>query len=131
MAVKFSVSEVDLRGWLKPGLFSPTFQNLLFPQIRLHPTWQELQTVMHTAIAEYLHIMNVAVKPAIEGTKLRAHQNEGLGYPGSLQESVQIIHHPARQQHSSLSAQNRDIPQTVPGLFIQLTGPQFPGMKHE
>lgn len=87
---------------------------------------------MHTAIIEYLHIMNVAVKPAIEGTKLRAHQNEGFGYPGSLQESVQIIHHPARQRHSSLSAQNQDRPQTGPeGLFIQLAGPQFPSMKHE
>lgn len=86
----------------------------------------------NTAITQYLHIVNVAVKPAIEGTKFRAHQNEGFGYPGSLQESVQIIHHPARQQHSSMSAQNQDRPPTGPeGLFIQLAGPQFPSMKHE
>lgn len=67
--------------------------------------------------------MNVAVKPAVECAELRAHQDEGLGYPGSLQESVQIIHHPGRQQHSSVSAQNQDTLQTGPGgLFIQLGG---------
>lgn len=52
--------------------------------------------------------MNVTVKPAIERAELRAHQDEGLGYPSSLQESVQIIYHPGRQQHSSASAQNQD-----------------------
>lgn len=48
--------------------------------------------------------MNVAVKPAVECPELRAHQDEGLGYLSSLQESVQIIHHPGRQQHSSHTA---------------------------
>lgn len=67
--------------------------------------------------------MNVAVKPAIERAQLRAHQDEGLGYSSSLQEPVQIIHHPGRQQHSSVSAQNQDTLQTGPaGLFIQLGG---------
>lgn len=42
--------------------------------------------------------MNVAVKPAVERPEFGAHQDEGLGDLGSLQESVQIIHHPAEQQ---------------------------------
>lgn len=42
--------------------------------------------------------MNVAVKPAVERPQFRAHQDEGLGELGSLQESVQIIHHPGEQQ---------------------------------
>ena len=52
---------------------------------------------------QYLHIMNVGEEPSIERSQLRAHQDEGLGDPSSLQESVQIIHHPVGQQHSSLS----------------------------
>lgn len=48
--------------------------------------------------------MDVAVEPAIERAKLGARQDEGPGYPSSLQESVQIIHHPGRQQYSSVSA---------------------------
>lgn len=42
--------------------------------------------------------MNVAVKPAVERPEFRARQDEGLGDLGSLQESVQIIHHPGEQQ---------------------------------
>ena len=65
--------------------------------------------------------MNVAVEPAVECAELRAHQDEGLGDPSSLHEPVQIIHHPERQQHSSVSARNQDMLQTGPGgLFIQL-----------
>lgn len=76
--------------------------------------------------------MNVAVKPAIECAELRAHQDEGLGYPSCLQESVQIIHHPARQQHSSVSRRNQGTLQTGPGgLFIQLGGTKTPSMKDE
>lgn len=55
-------------------------------------------------MTQYLHIMNVAVEPAIERAKLRAYQYKGHGYPCSLQQSVQIIHHPARQHHSSVPA---------------------------
>lgn len=42
--------------------------------------------------------MNVAVKPHVERPEFRAHQDEGLGDLGSLQESVQIIHHPGEQR---------------------------------
>lgn len=42
--------------------------------------------------------MNVAVEPAVERPEFGAHQDEGLGDLGSLQESVQIIHHPGEQQ---------------------------------
>lgn len=76
--------------------------------------------------------MNVAVKPAVKCTELRAHEDEGLGDPSSLQESVQIIHHPGRQQHLSVSARNQDMLQTGPGgLFIQLPGSKTPSMKDE
>lgn len=71
--------------------------------------------------------MNVAVKPAVKCTELRTNEDEGLGDPSSLQEPVQIIHHPARQQHSSVSARNKDMLQTGPGgLFIQLPGVRLP-----
>lgn len=52
--------------------------------------------------------MNVTVKPAVECPKFRAHQDEGLSYLGSLQQSVQIIHHPGEKQHSVVSAENQD-----------------------
>lgn len=42
--------------------------------------------------------MYVGEEPAVEGAELRAHQDEGLGYGSSLEESVQIVHHPGRQQ---------------------------------
>lgn len=45
--------------------------------------------------------MNVAVKPAVESAELRPDQDERPGDLSSLQESVQVIHHPRRQQHSS------------------------------
>lgn len=57
---------------------------------------------------QHLHVMDVAVEPAVERSQLGAHQDEGLGYPSSLQESVQIIHHPGRQRRSSVSALNQD-----------------------
>lgn len=47
--------------------------------------------------------MNVAVEPAVERPELRANQDEGFGYAGSLQESVQIVHHPGRQNTAHLS----------------------------
>lgn len=76
--------------------------------------------------------MNVAVKSAVECTELRTHQDERLGYLSSLQESVHIINHPGRQQHSSVSAQNQDIQQTGPGgLFMPLAWPKTPSVKHK
>lgn len=68
---------------------------------------KEVQLSIHVyvSVKQYLHIMNVAVKPAVERAQLRAHQDEGLGYGRSLQESVQVVHHAGRQQHSSVSAQ--------------------------
>lgn len=51
--------------------------------------------------------MNVAVKPAVERTERRAHQDERLCDLSSLQESVQVIHHPGRQQQSSVPAQKK------------------------
>lgn len=62
----------------------------------------------------YLHIMNVAVKPAVESAELRPNQDERLGDLSSLQESVQVIHHPGRQQHSSVPAQNKCMQRTGP-----------------
>lgn len=50
--------------------------------------------------------MNVAVKPAVESAELRTNQDKRLGDLSSLQESVQIIHHPERGQHSSVHAEN-------------------------
>lgn len=67
--------------------------------------------------------MNVAVEPAIECAELGANQDEGPGDPGSLQEPMQIIHHPGRQQYSSVSAQKPGHSATGPrGLFIQIGG---------
>lgn len=56
-----------------------------------------LKTCLFVFGVQYLHIVDVAVEPAIEGTELRANQDEGLVDFGSLQESVKIIHHPGRQ----------------------------------
>lgn len=76
--------------------------------------------------------MNVAVKPAIECPKFRAHQDEGLSYLGSLQQSVQIIHHPGEKQYSVVSAENQDTGKTGPGgLFIQLGEHKSPSVKHK
>lgn len=66
-------------------------------------------------MTEYLHIVNVAVEPGIERSELRANQDERRGDPCGLQESVQIIHHPARQHHSSVPAQTQDRLQTGSG----------------
>lgn len=61
---------------------------------------------------KYLHIVNVAVKPAVERPEFGAHQDEGRGDLGSLQESVQIIHHPGEQQQLiCVGTKNRDTAQ--------------------
>lgn len=61
------------------------------------------------AIIGYSHIVNVAVKPGVESAQLGANQDERLGDVSSLQESVQVIHHPGRQQHSAVPAQNKSM----------------------
>lgn len=67
-----------------------------------------LTRVLPTAfIIGYLHIMNVAIKPAVESAELRSNQDERFGNLSSFQESVQVIHHPGRQPHSSVPAQNQ------------------------
>lgn len=63
-------------------------------------------------VFKYLHIVNVAVKPAVERPEFGAHQDEGRGDLGSLQESVQIIHHPGEQQQLiCVGTKNRDTAQ--------------------
>lgn len=62
--------------------------------------------------------MNVAVKPAVESAELRPNQDERLGDLSSLQESVQVIHHPGRQQQSSVPAQNRCMQRTGPEDYL-------------
>lgn len=62
----------------------------------------------------YLHIMNVAVKSAVESAELRPNQDERLGDLSSLQQSVQVIHHPGREQHSCVPAQNKCMQRTGP-----------------
>ncbi len=76
--------------------------------------------------------MDVAIKPAVECTELRADQDERFGDLSSLQESVQIIYHAGKQQHSYVSARNQDMLQTGPGgLFIQLAGTKTPCVRDE
>lgn len=73
--------------------------------------------------------MDVAVEPAVERAEPGAHQDEGFGYPSSLQEAVQVIHHPGKQ-HWSISAQNQDILQTGSGrLETWLGGTKTRSMK--
>lgn len=62
--------------------------------------------------------MNVAVKPGVESAQLRANQDERLGDVSSLQESVEVIHHPGRQKHSSVPAQNKSMQRTGPGKAL-------------
>lgn len=49
----------------------------------------------------YLHVVDVAVEPPVERAELRAHQDEGLGDGSGLQESVQIINHPAARRRTT------------------------------
>lgn len=74
------------------------------------------------SIFGYLRIMNVGVKPAVESAELRPNQDEGRGDLSSLQEPVQVIHHPGRQQHSSVPVQNKRMQRMGPedDLFCQL-----------
>lgn len=58
-------------------------------------------------LSKNLRVVDVRIKPAVQRTQLRADQNEGRGYPSSLDQLVEVVHHPDDKKKKERQAGQR------------------------